>query len=104
MTDRSTTGPALDNAGVVHEESDVNVRAIFAVAFGLAVTVVVVLFAMGGLFTFFSAREARRAQREYPLATTDVQFPREPRIQPRPAEDLKTLRQREDAILSTYGW
>lgn len=94
----------IDNVEVAHEHSDVNVRAIIAVAAGLVVTAVVVHLAMLILFQHFEAREARRAHREFPLASIETQLPRPPRIQPRPAEDLKELRRQEDEILASYGW
>jgi hypothetical protein len=94
----------VENPKLVHNESDVDVRAI--VGFGIALLVVgaVVHLLLWLLFAYFSA-EASRIPREFPLAAAEQQqLPPEPRLQANPREDLREFRQREDAILNSYGW
>lgn len=94
----------LDNPEVVHEESDVNVRAIlgFGAAMLIAGAVIHVLLAL--LFGYFS-RQAEPAARAFPLsAEYENQLPPEPRFQRYPQQDMRELRAREEAILKSYGW
>ena len=96
----------LDNSDVHHEESDVNIRAIFSFAialFAVAAAVHVVIYVM---FLFFNSREASgNAVRNYPLsAGQDDRLPPEPRLQTNPRQDLRDLRAGEDKILNGYRW
>jgi len=96
-------GPT-DNVEVSHEESDVNIRAIFGfgaalVAVGVVVHVLVLL-----LFNFFDARATPQGQAAYPLAVGQEDHRPEPRLQEHPREDLAALRDREDEALRSYGW
>lgn len=93
-----------DNGDAAHEHRDVNVRAILAVALGLAITAVIVHVVLFWMFRYFEQREAVRKQSAFPLAPVEVQFPPEPRVQARPSESLKEMRKQEAAILSNYGW
>jgi hypothetical protein len=96
-------GPA-DNPEVHHEESDVNILAIFGFGGGLMAVAVVVMLVVYVLFGFFDGRERQRAPAEYPLAAQANQTPPEPRLQTNPREDLREMRAREDETLTTYGW
>lgn len=102
MSDHATSPHATPDAA--HDDREINVRVIAGIAVGFVVVAVVVHLAMLGLFKSFEAREAQRSVRQFPLASTGIQFPREPRIQPHPSADLDALRRQEDAVLSTYGW
>ena len=95
-----------DNPEVHHEESDVNIRAIFAFCAGLFVVAVVVHVAIYLLFVYFANRETRAsATRAYPLAVgQENRLPPEPRLQTNPREDLQDLRALEDATLKGYSW
>jgi hypothetical protein len=94
-----------DNPEVHHEESDVNIRAIFGFASVLIVATGFVLVLMWLLLRSFEAREAKQEPRLYPLAAgQDKRVPPEPRLQTDPREDLAELRAREDAVLHSYGW
>ena len=98
-------GGPTDNVEVHHEESDVNIRAIFGFGAALLVVAVVVHLVIYVLFGFFDEREGRGAPAEYPLAAAqENRVPPEPRLQTTPREDLSELRANEDAILSSYGW
>jgi hypothetical protein len=96
----------IDNPDVQHEESDINIRAIFG--FGLALVVVAVVIHIGiyFLFVFFSTREASaKGTRNYPLAAgQENRVPPEPRLQTAPRQDLRDLRAAEEQILGSYRW
>jgi len=94
-----------ENPEVHHEGSDVNVRGIFAFAFGLLVTAVVIHLLVYVLFRYFTAREAHAVPAEFPLAVAaGPQLPPEPRLQTSPRQDLNDLRAVEEQVLTTYGW
>ena len=99
----AVSGPA-DNPEVHHEESDVNILAIFGFGGGLMAVAGVVLLVIYVLFGFFDGRERATVPAEYPLAAQADKVPPEPRLQEHPREDLSELRAREDEILSSYGW
>ena len=97
-------GPA-DNVEVHHEESDVNIRAIFGFGAGLIAVAIVVHVAILLLFNFFDSRAKQQAVATYPLAAAqEERLPPEPRLQTEPREDLAALRAREDQTLRSYGW
>ncbi len=87
-----------------HEESDVNIAAVFRFGGGLAAVILVVGVVVWLLFKYFDAREATGI-RAYPLAAgRGNAVPPEPRLQERPREELRELQAREDGILSSYAW
>jgi hypothetical protein len=93
------------NPDVHHETSDVNIRAIFGFAAGLAVVAVLIHLLVYVLFNYFAAREAVRVPRQFPLSVgQDEKLPPEPRLQVNPRDDLQTLRSSEDAVLGGYSW
>ncbi len=93
-----------DNPEVVHEESDVNVRAILGFGGGLLVVGVIVHVVLYLLFNLYT-KQAAQAPRDFPLsADYQQQAPPEPRLQAHPQEDLRQLRTHEDDILRGYGW
>ena len=56
------------------------------------------------LFTYFQRREAQSGVRDFPLAVEQQnRMPPEPRLQTNPREDLRVMREREEAILNSYG-
>ena len=88
-----------------HEESDVDVRAILTFGAGLLVSAIAIHGIVWLLFVFFSGRETARQAVEYPLEASQAsRAPPEPRLQTHPREDLRELRAREDAVLTSYGW
>jgi hypothetical protein len=96
----------IDNPDVHHEESDVNIRAIFGFALGLFVVAAVVHVAIYFLFVLFANREASGdAVRAYPLSIgQENRLPPEPRLQTNPKQDLRDLRAAEDVVLNGYRW
>jgi hypothetical protein len=95
---------AIDQPGVEHEESDVNIRAIFVFGAVLTAVAIVIHLAVWGLFAYFESRAAAGAVRQYPLAGDEPRLPPEPRLQTAPRLDLQALRRSEDAVLTTYSW
>jgi hypothetical protein len=94
----------LDNPHVHHEESDVNIAAIFRFVAVLGTVLIIVGGAMWLLFRYFDRRETSPV-RIYPMAVgRETALPPEPRLQERPREELRDLRAREDAMLTSYGW
>ncbi len=94
-----------DSPAVVHEESDVNVRAIVGYGIGLMVVAVVVHVFLWWLLGTYT-RQAERAQtRAYPLAAgQQEQLPPSPRFQDNPQQDMRELRAKQQALLQGYGW
>jgi hypothetical protein len=91
---------------VAHEESDVNIRAIFGFGIGLLAVAVVIHVAVYVLFVFLTNEQASANRtREYPLAAgQENRLPPEPRLQTNPRQDLQDLRAQEDQLLTNYGW
>jgi hypothetical protein len=101
----ATADGHVANSNVHHEESDVNVRGIFAFAAALVVVAVIVHVAMWLLLRFFDVRADRQDRIDYPLAVEqERRLPPEPRLQTNPREDLQNLRTSENEILTSYGW
>jgi hypothetical protein len=93
-----------NNPEVVHEESDVNVRAIFGFGAGLLAVGLVVQVLLWLLMNYYT-KQAAQVPRNFPLsADYQQQAPPEPRLQVHPQQDLRDLRAREDAVLHGYGW
>jgi hypothetical protein len=93
-----------DNPTVHHEESDVNIRAIFGFGAGMVAVGIVLALAVFVLFRYFAAQEKLQTTTEYPLAAGQDLQPPEPRLQTNPREDLRELRVKEEALLGSYGW
>jgi hypothetical protein len=88
-----------------HEERDVSFRPIVLAALGLAVLILVSVAAMRLLFVYNLDREARRSPPANPLAAASgPRLPPEPRLLPKPIEQLQQLRAEEKQTLETYGW
>jgi hypothetical protein len=96
-------GPANEEL-VHHEETDVNIRAVFGFALGLFLVAVVVHLAVWGMFRYFDARETAATPRDYPLAAGAAPLPPEPRLQVTPRLDMSRMLQSEEQRLTSYGW
>jgi hypothetical protein len=93
------------NPDVHHETSDINIRGVFAFGVGLIIAAFFIHFGVWLLFLFLNGREAQKTAPEYPLAVgQENRLPPEPRLQTNPREDLRRLREDENAILNNYGW
>jgi hypothetical protein len=88
-----------------HEESDVNVGAVFGFGAGLAALTAVVFVVVWLVFVFLDRRERSIEAPAYPLAEGQgLRLPPEPRLQTAPRTDLREFRSREDALLDSYQW
>jgi hypothetical protein len=94
-----------DNPEVVHEDSDVNVRAIFGFGIGLAVVALIVHVFLWWLQGTYERQNERTQTWLYPLAAGQQnQLPPSPRLQHDPQLDMRELRARQQALLEGYGW
>jgi hypothetical protein len=88
-----------------HESRDIRIRPIVAAFVGLAVVTVGVLPLVYVLLRVFTASDLARSAPASPLAASyGRQAPPEPRLQIAPRDDLRRLREREEALLHGYGW
>ena len=86
-----------------HEKSDAHPESIAGFEVALLLLAVLSMAAMGGLFYYFTNREAVADTSRSPLATERV-LPPAPNLQVSPASDLEQLRADENMRLNTYGW
>jgi len=92
-----------------YETTDVAPGAVWIVAAGLVVSVVLVFVAITLMFHFLQRRDLaaqRRSEMDRvtkAVAATRPRFP-EPRLQVAPRVDLAAWRAREDVVLHSYGW
>lgn len=97
--------PDLSDPAQRHEQQDVNIWAIGKVGIGLAVTTIVSLFLVLGVFRYLEQQD--RASQPAPPAGVEVQqhkLPPQPRLVEDEPEDLKKVRAEEDQRLNGYGW
>ena len=95
----------MTDTNVHHEESDVNIRAIFGFAIGLIVVAAVIHVVIWVLFRYFADREAAGMARQYPMgASQSTRLPPQPRLQTNPRQDLQDLRRIEEEVLNSYRW
>src|ERR1041384_6937289 len=95
----------IKNPDITHEESDVNVRAIMGFIGGLFVSILICYLVVSGLYRYFDTRETKHEVPPVSLVKPPAgQMPPEPRLQTIPQQDMKKLREEEDAKLSSYGW
>ncbi len=85
-----------------HEPNVVDYR--FVLGFGLVLLVATGLLVLLAqvVLDYLAASRPRRVPP--PAAVAPAVLPPEPRLQVSPAEDLRSLREREEAILKSYGW
>ena len=87
-----------------HERRDVSFKPLVIAAIALVVALVVAVVGMERLFGYLARREAARSKPDNPLAASRRAAPPEPRLQTEPIDDLRTLREREQSVLDSYGW
>jgi len=84
-----------------HETRDVNPRAVAWFAAGLVIAVIIIFFALNGMFNHFNARPP--AGEPSRITEPRVAVP-EPQLQTNPTADMEQFRARENEILGSYGW
>jgi hypothetical protein len=93
------------NQVIHHEESDVDIAAIFKIGTGLIILAAVICVVVWLLFGYFDGREAANVRILHPLAAgQELRLPPPPRLQVTPRQDLRDLRAREDEVLNSYQW
>ena len=94
-----------ENATVSHERGDADVFSISKYGIGLAIGVVIVVFAMWGLFDWFYARESGKpVEFSAQVLKERPTQPPAPRLQAQPKVELRELRESEETYLNGYGW
>jgi hypothetical protein len=96
----------------VHDDSDLNARAILWLAGGLFTFVLAVLVVVGGIFRYFGEREDRRDRDALPMAREDAARPVEERVKSIPVPRLEAIepesvaqsRAADADRLIHYGW
>lgn len=90
---------------VHHEESDVDIGAIFKIGTGLIILAAAIHVVVWLVFVYFNGREATNLITRYPLAAgQELRLPPAPRLQVTPRQDLRDLHAREDQTLNSYQW
>jgi hypothetical protein len=94
---------AGNERGPQHEESDVDVWAIGRFVIAMIAVIAVALGLLFGLFRYFESISGGVK----PVAEEHVNTgkrPPQPRLEEKPVEDLRKIREAEDKALSSYGW
>lgn len=96
------TEPVIHTEGVRHESRDTNMPSIVIFGVVIVVTVAIAMLFCWWLFGIYTYVQ--------PLGPTSTPFafsralPPEPRLQPKPENDLQNYLRDQHAELSTYGW
>ncbi|MGB9475325.1 MAG: hypothetical protein WCE87_09680 [Candidatus Udaeobacter sp.] len=87
-----------------HERKDVDVPSLFAIAFLLFLSCLIIFLVVWGMMHYFKFHEPTKTagQPTLPLTSTG-EFPK-PRLEVRGPVDLTTFRAAEEADLNSYGW
>lgn len=100
-----------ESASTAYETRDVKIRPLAVFIAGITVMAIATYLVVYLVIRLFSAQAANQdaqiqpvAGQAQPAAPGEERLPPEPRIQANPAADLKTLRDQEDVMLTTYGW
>lgn len=86
--------------GAGHEQSEVSVRVIIVSLAVLLIGALMVCFLVVGIFQYFHHEN----QVDQIVKNTQQQIPPEPRVEEHPAEQLVTIRARENHVLTTFAW
>jgi hypothetical protein len=97
--------PDLSDPAQRHEKQDVNIWAIGKVGIGLAVTTILSLFLVLGIFRYLEQQD-RASQPQHPAGVEVPQrnLPPEPRLVPDEPANLREYRASEDQVLDGYSW
>jgi hypothetical protein len=106
--DPNAVGP-VQTSVLLHEESDVSISGLAKSGVALVTLILVASLLVWGAFSYFN-RSAERAQSQPSPMFKGNQPPPEPRLQGAPGhqssglDDMLEMRERENRILSSYGW
>jgi hypothetical protein len=106
---RNATGRSDDISIAEHEQSDVSIPGLAKSGVALVALVIFANVLVWGAFTYFN-RSAERSQSPPSPMFKGNQPPPEPRLQGAPGhqssglDDMLEMRERENRILSSYGW
>jgi hypothetical protein len=98
MEHRITNGPDIHD----HEHTDIPVRTIGRYLLWLAISGVVIVIVLGGLWEWFGRSIPEEARR--PAWDGPRELPPGPRLQTNPTSDLAEYRRQELQRLTSYGW
>lgn len=92
--------------GAKYEHTDIDAAIGYKFALWLAVSMVISVFIVYGVFWYFEGQErsANAVAQKYPLAAGQTKEPPTPHLQTQPFSDVYTLRQAEALKLGSYGW
>lgn len=109
--------------GVGHEQFDLKIAPVVWFLIGLTAATVVICLLMVGMFDALNNRASKSQGEASPLASERQKLPPEPRLQlapssveqiesgrppdlkqDHPLQEMKRLREEEDAKLNSYGW
>jgi hypothetical protein len=100
MEDKESAHP---ETSLGHEITDANAPSIVKFTIGLALVILLSLYAMARLADYFGEHQAQLGPQPSPLVRTR-QVPPLPQLQVSPGADLNEFRAAEDTKLETYGW
>jgi hypothetical protein len=87
-----------------HERKDVDVPAIFTIAFLLLLSCIAIFIVVTLLMRYFKAHEPAVTAGQVNIPSTRVEEFPQPRLEVKPGAGLAELRAAEDADLNSYGW
>lgn len=97
-------GSRLPIEGPAYETGDLGLRGILVFAAILTAVTVLTMLILGFWYAAMAQRESQMAQKQPPRFADEAgQFP-EPRLQANPWIDMAIYKEREQAILDSYGW
>lgn len=86
------------------EADDVEVGVVIKFGVGLLVVTALVFLAVAWVFKLLDERARASMPQPPPMAERARRPPPEPRLEVSPGAALRSLRAREDEVLSSYGW
>jgi hypothetical protein len=99
----SKKGPKQEGTPHQHETTDAHAPSIIRFAVGLAVVILISLYAMARLIDYYAGHQQQVGLQPSPLVKTR-QVPPAPQLQVSPGVDMMQFRLAEDAKLNGYGW
>jgi hypothetical protein len=94
---------STEHAAVGHEISTVNLKPVIAFAIVMVLVTIFSFASMGFFLDFLRMNHERNDTPLSPLAKPNPEPPA-PRLQVSPSQDLKQMRQTENAVLHAYHW